>query len=254
MSRQRLTLITITCNNAAGLERTLASVAAQTRLPDQHIIVDGLSTDSTAEILARYADRCQVVRVPAHGVYDALNHGLDAADGDIIGMLHAGDVFASDDILERVCDVFAADDAPDFIFGDVHFASNSGMVTRYYSAREFKPSRMIDGFTPPHPSLYMTRRTLDLVGRYKETYSSAGDFEMFLRLFNNPNLAWRYVPLDMVLMARGGLSSRFKYRLYTNNHERLAALKAHGYPASYLRILKHYLNVLKSYLCRPTKK
>ena len=52
----KLSIITINYNEAEGLRKTLASVAAQTYPHLQHIIVDGGSTDGSVEIIREYAD------------------------------------------------------------------------------------------------------------------------------------------------------------------------------------------------------
>ena len=52
----KLSIITINYNNAEGLRKTLASVAAQTYADIEHIIIDGGSTDGSVDIIREYAD------------------------------------------------------------------------------------------------------------------------------------------------------------------------------------------------------
>ena len=250
-----IAIITITHDNAEGLRRTIASVQAQTYTDILHIIVDGESTDGTGQILeaVRRDGTATILSATPKGVYNAINLGIDAAmdaGADIIGLLHAGDTYASDDIVGQIAAAFAGGNA-DFVFGDLHYSpAGSGKVSRYYGAAHFDTSMLRQGFAPGHPTLYMTRRTATSVGHYDETYRVGGDFEMWLRLFGDHTLRWRYLPLDMVCMDTGGLSQRWYSRLVTNNRERLRSFRRHDMPASHLNILKHYTHVIKSYLCR----
>ena len=131
----KLSIITINYNNAEGLRKTLASVAAQTFRDFEHIIVDGGSTDDSVDIIRQYADN-EAIRLegykairsenskadnlassPHHlitsspitwisekdkGVYDAQNKGIRLAHGEYCYFLNAGDTFCADDVLERM--------------------------------------------------------------------------------------------------------------------------------------------------------
>ena len=133
--KMKLSIITITCNNAEGLLRTIQSVQAQTFRDFEHIIVDGRSTDGSVEIIRQYADS-EAIRPegykaikpenskadnlassPNHlitsspitwisekdrGVYDAQNKGIRLAHGEYCYFLNAGDTFCADDVLERM--------------------------------------------------------------------------------------------------------------------------------------------------------
>lgn len=243
----KISIITINCNNREGLRHTIESVAAQKHHLDpadeiQHIIVDGCSTDGSVDVI----DTCNVAKVVSNapnGVYNAINAGLKYATGDIVGLLHSGDVFAAPDAVSIIAARFRADDKPDFIWGDV----TKGR--RYYSGKKFTPDMLLSGFTPPHPSLYMRREAVDAVGLYDESYVISGDFDYFLRLFNHPDIAGTYMPGALVDMQPGGISHKFKNVVWNNNVERLRALRKNNMPASPLRLLVHYKMVLYGYLC-----
>lgn len=232
----RVSLITITYNNAAGLERTLASVHAQSYRGElEHIIVDGESTDDTAEVLRRYNGKCTVVRRPARGVYDAINGGLEACTGDVVGLLHSGDVFCADNVLDLVANYMERHTETHFVYGNILRANGR----RYSGARASRRS-LLCGFAPPHPSLYIRRAAQMSVGLYRDDYITAADYEMMIRLFFNEGLRGQYLPVDFVTMSAGGLSTRFINRLWVNNRERLRALRQNSLPASPLALIRHY--------------
>ena len=89
--------ITVVKNGAATLPRMLRSVAAQTWPHVEHIVLDGLSTDGTLDIIAQHADRLDYfASAPDTGLYDALNKAIELASGDLICVLNADDWLTSD--------------------------------------------------------------------------------------------------------------------------------------------------------------
>jgi hypothetical protein len=109
---------------------------------------------------------------------------------------------------------------------------------------------MLRGFAPPHPSLFITSNVVQQVGLYREHFKIAGDFDVFLRLFSNSKIKGTYLPLDMVEMAPGGLSTSLKSRLYTNNVEKVQALRENGYKSLWLHVYARYYYIIKSTLCQ----
>ena len=107
----RFTVVTITYNAEAVLQRTLQSVLRQTYGGVEHLIIDGASKDGTlqmAEDYKRLSDQSElghkviIKSEPDKGIYDAMNKGLTQASGDYIVFMNAGDCFPQDDTLEQV--------------------------------------------------------------------------------------------------------------------------------------------------------
>src|SRR3569833_3443020 len=85
MSNPKLSVITIVYNNAADIERTMLSVLGQTYVNIEYIIVDGLSTDGTLDIVKKYKDKlAKLISEKDEWIYDAMNKGLTAATGDYV--------------------------------------------------------------------------------------------------------------------------------------------------------------------------
>ncbi len=80
-------------NAADTLAETLDSIAAQTVLPDEVIVVDDGSTDATAEIATSHPLDLKLVRTENHGLPSALNTGIAAGEGDAIAILDADDLW-----------------------------------------------------------------------------------------------------------------------------------------------------------------
>ena len=103
----KLSIITITYNCQNTVARCLDSMAKQTYDNIEYIIVDGGSTDGTLKVIESYSKIIdQFISEPDEGIYDALNKGLRIATGEVIGFLHADDVFASNMTLHNIMHVF----------------------------------------------------------------------------------------------------------------------------------------------------
>lgn len=241
----KISVVTVTRNAELTVGGTLMSVLSQRDVDVDVVVVDGASTDATVEIVSEIAGwhpgKVRWLSEPDGGIYNAINKGLALASGDVVGTLHAGDRFHGDNVLSAVDRAFS-DRSTAFVYGDVCFvdALSRKPSRRKYCADRFAPRLLLGGFAPPHPSLYMRRELLDRVGVYKEDYSVAADFEYFVRLMLTHGERGRYLSLTMVDMATGGLSSHWRNRLWTNNIEKLRALRENNQPASPLRLLKRY--------------
>lgn len=241
----KITVITVTLNNAATIGDTISSVMGQTHRDIEHIVIDGMSGDSSMETIMawqrREAQRIRVVQERDTGIYNAINKGMRLATGDIIGLLHGNDRFTSRDVLARVAETFEHDPRQ-YLYGDIHYRHpGSDRAVRRYRSREFTPAMLCYGIAPPHPTLYMRRGVLDVTGPYKEDYLIAADFDMFVRLMLVHRLDGIYLPMDMVTMTTGGLSTRLYHRIVTNNREKMRALRENSIPVNPFSILKRYL-------------
>jgi glycosyltransferase involved in cell wall biosynthesis len=105
-------------NAASYLSEALESIRAQTRAPDQVIVVDDGSTDETAEIAEAQAEPVTLIKRSHGGVGAAVNSGLAAADGELISFLDADDLWTANK-LEVQCAALAAEPKIDMVFGHV---------------------------------------------------------------------------------------------------------------------------------------
>src|SRR5579863_7406616 len=106
-----LSVITIVYNNVRDIERTILSVLNQTYPHIEYIVVDGLSTDGTLEIIKRYKTKIsKLISEKDEGIYDAMNKGLAVATGDYVVFMNSGDEFYE---AETVSKVFAASSGAD---------------------------------------------------------------------------------------------------------------------------------------------
>lgn len=99
----KISIVTVTYNCKATVEKTIQNVLKQTYPNLEYIVIDGGSTDGTKEIIERYADRlAHFVSEPDKGIYDAMNKGIQAATGEWILFRNAGDFFLDPTTVEKV--------------------------------------------------------------------------------------------------------------------------------------------------------
>ena len=215
----KVSIVTATYNSAHTLRDALESVLRQTYNNIEYIIVDGLSTDGTIDIIRQYEPlfngKLKWVSEKDEGLYDAMNKGIRMATGDVVGTLNSDDYFTSHDVVESFVSEFN-DPSLVAVYGDVHYIhdGNPEKCVRYYSSRNFKPWKLRFGFMPAHPSFYCLRKVFDEVGLYKTDYAIGSDYEMMVRLFSVYKIKAKYLKKDFVTMRIGGVSTRnFRSRL-----------------------------------------
>lgn len=249
----KVSLITVTLNKASVIGRTIESVYNQSHADIEYIIVDGGSHDGTAAIVddwkLRFGKRLKFIQGKDNGVYDAINKGIKASSGQIVGLIHADDTLTNEHVIAQI-DRAMADDDVDLVYGDVHYVGKNchNRTSRYYSGKDFRKELLKFGFAPPHPSLYCRREVFEKYGLYRTGYHIAGDFEMFVRLFLVKQVKSRYIPVDMVEMAKGGISAKWQNRLFWNTLEKRRALRENNIGSSYLHLLYRYFINIRQYL------
>ena len=109
----KISLITATFNSSSTLCDTIKSVLAQSYQEIEYIVVDGLSKDSTVDIIKEYEPyfkgRMKWISEKDNGLYDAINKGIRIATGDVVGILNSDDFFTSTTIVEKVANSFTTE-------------------------------------------------------------------------------------------------------------------------------------------------
>lgn len=238
----KISVITVCFNSVATLGEALASVANQSWLNVEHIVVDGASTDGTLAVIEHFSSMLtHVVSEPDKGIYDAMNKGLALASGDIVCFLNADDVYAHKEVLADIARIMSTQPL-DAVFGDVVFFRPQvpEKIVRRYRSHRFHPGCINRGWMPAHPALFIRRAVFDRVGPFRDDYRIAGDFEFVARAFGPGNLRYQYLPEVFVRMRTGGVSTAGWRSKLLLNREVLRACRENGIPTNIFKILSKY--------------
>ncbi|WP_196795110.1 glycosyltransferase family 2 protein [Mariprofundus ferrooxydans] len=229
MSLPRISVITAVYNAKDTISDSLDSVMAQTGVDIELIIVNGASDDGTSELLeSRRGDFSVYLNEPDNGIYDALNKGVSRASGDVVGFLHADDVYASTQVLARIAAAFA-DPSVDAVYGDLtYIGRNSEKVIRYWQAGDFSERQLMHGWMPPHPTFYVRREVYERFGTFDTSFRIAADYDCMLRFLGQAKIKCAYIPDVLVKMRVGGASNRSLSNIIRKTAEDYRALKGNG--------------------------
>ncbi len=249
----KISVITVSYNSQSTIKHTVESVASQDYDNTEYVIVDGKSSDWTLDILDFCKDKINVfISERDNGIYDAMNKGILASSGDVIGILNSDDFYASNNILSKVAKVFEASDC-DCVYGDLLYVDrgDAAKVIRYWKSGEFNKKKLDNGWMLPHPTFFVKREIYDKYGLYNVDLNSAADYEMTLRLLYKNKLKAIYINDILVKMRMGGKSNRTLWnRLKANNEDGLAWSKNHLQKPFFLRFKKP-LKKLKQFFLKP---
>lgn len=201
MMTKPFSIITVTRNHLAGLQRTAASLAQENPSLFEWIIIDGASTDGTADYLK--TTQATYISEPDQGIYDAMNKGIDRATGEYILFLNAGDALALPRTLDTLAELLKARPVqPDLIYGD---AFEEGIIKTAKSHTQIN-----QGLFTHHQSIFYRREVIgDL--RYDQKYNIAADYKFTAQCLQNAKDVF-YWPRPVCLFETGGLSQQNAFR------------------------------------------
>lgn len=252
-----VSIITATYNSGATVKDTIVSVLSQNYPNIEYIIIDGDSKDDTLNIVRQYEPlfngRMKWISEKDNGIYDAMNKGIRLATGDVVGILNSDDFFRSNDVIANIAEEFIKDETLDCTIADLCFIDNNDKkkIVRYYSAKGWKPSYLRWGLEPPHPTFYCKKSVYNRLGLYKLTYKIGADYELLTRYLLAGRIKYKYIPMNMVCMRLGGVSTGgLKNVLIVNNIEAVRACRENGIYTNIFFIFFKYFNKIKGYLFR----
>ncbi len=238
-----VSIVTATFNSAKTVKDTLDSVQSQSYPQIEHIIVDGISSDETINIVKKSGHKGSIHIGADKGIYDAMNKGIKLANGEIIGILNSDDFYANNSVIQKVVTLFE-DLNVDTVYGDLKYVDieNTKIVKRTWIAGSYKPNSFKKGWMPPHPTFFVRKGVYEKYGLFNLSLKSAADYELLLRFLHKNRVSTAYLSETLVHMRVGGQSnSSLKNRLKANAEDRKAwkinNLRPHWYTL-YLKPLR----------------
>ena len=251
----KLSIITINRNNAEGLHKTLASVAAQTYRDIEHIIIDGASTDGSVDVIRDYESAnlssphpLTIIWLsePDKGIYEAMNKGIRRATGEYVQILNSGDILAAPDVTERMMAALSSlnpkhstlnKNAIGILYGN--------MIKEWPDGKRIKDTCGGDMYTPEsflyfyngtlnHDCAYIRRDLFEKYGLYNEQMRICSDWEWYIRAIVLGGETAVYTDIDVTVFDMNGISESGGKNAELIKQERRAYLES-ILPAAVLR-------------------
>lgn len=179
----RISVVTSSYNQGAYIGRTIESVLAQNYPNLEHIVVDGMSSDETAEILARYG-HLRVIREPDEGQADAINKGFRIATGDILCFLNSDDTLLPG-ALHRVAQEIDPARGRHVVLGRCRFVDEHDSFIGVEHPSSFESHRRVleiwKGYCIPQPAVFWTPEVWQRCGPLNEHERLMLDYDLFCR-------------------------------------------------------------------------
>lgn len=208
-SFRSLTLITIVDDDIMGLEKTILSVMSQSYWGKfEYLIKSSERCRDIAKVVARYEDHNLVhISMPDNGIYEALNQAVKLASGEVIGFLHAGDTFVTQNALHSIVAQFNKADL-DLCYSNVTFAKKGETrIVRKWRAGHFFANSLDWGWMPPHPSVYASKHLFSGDHPFDPLYKISADYKWLLSILLT-SIKVNYYDEYTICMEQGGASSR----------------------------------------------
>ncbi len=210
----KISIITCSYNAVDTIEETIKSVLSQNYADIEYIIIDGLSNDSTINIIKKYSNKIyKFVSEKDSGIYNAMNKGLEIAMGDVVGFLNADDVYFDEAVISNVIKIFE-DKKVDSVYGDLIYVSkDDNKIKRYWKSGNFNINNFKRGWMPPHPSFFARKDIYKKYGGFNENYRISADYELMVKLLYKNKISTFYLPKLLVKMKTGGVSNKVSQTL-----------------------------------------
>ncbi len=233
----KLSIITINKNNREGLRRTIESVVSQTFQEFEYIVIDGASTDGSAELIQEYPRIDYSVSEPDTGIYNAMNKGIARATGEYLLFLNSGDSLFKTTTLQNILNHPLT---ADLVYGDN--VRNYGKHLRFIQEPPDDQLTLTKLVYNPicHQSILFKRFLFDIFGGYNESLAIASDIDFIATVYLSAKYSFHKIPEVIAYYAIGGISdgTRPNYAMETERNM-IISKHAGSFNSDILRL--HYL-------------
>ena len=225
---KRLSIITVSYNDVAGLRKTRDSILSQTFRDFEWIVVDGGSTDGSKDFLSEHqAEMAWWCSQQDSGIYNAMNKGIGHAEGEYILFLNSGDTLYAPDTLSEV---FGRTLSADVVYGDWTEALPGHPAKKCHSPE--KVNFYSFSLRPLCHQTAFVRASLLKQSPYDETYRICADWAKWLEL-SRDGCTFEHIPVTICHFVLGGLS----YRSVKERRQEQERLLREFYPAELAEVL-----------------
>ena len=204
----RASIITVCYNSSYTILENIRSVNNQSHKNIEHIFIDGESDDNTLEIIKSNSTRdLKLISEKDRGIYDAMNKGVQIANGDFICFLNSDDVYTNEHVIADVAQSFSKKNV-DLVFGNIKYFDKRNNYKRSFNSPN-KFSDVLKGHQIPHPAFFIkTIVAKKLEGPFDASYKISSDFKQQIILAYNYDLKFFKLNKTLVSMKTGGASNK----------------------------------------------
>ena len=203
-----ISIVTTVKDDPLGIYPTIKSVINQSIFANiEYIIVDASTKKETTKIIAELIKKKNVnyIKSSDNSLYAGIKIGIRASKGKYIGILNAGDIYFSNNVLKHVLKIAINHPSTNLISGNlVYFDSHQ--ITRIWALNVKNLSR-IDPFKIPHPACFIKKDILIQNQYYSRNYKISADLDFFLKSKRDFNMRNIYLNENIIFMREGGLST-----------------------------------------------
>jgi glycosyltransferase involved in cell wall biosynthesis len=200
-----ITIVIPTYNSEKCIEACINSVVSQTYNNIELLIVDGLSTDDTINVVNSYMAKYHYIRVISErdkGIYDAMNKGVELARGEWIYFLGSDDSFFDNKVLEDVAIRLINSDI-DVLYGDVFVTDWNKTYDGEFTFHKIQSLNIC------HQSIFCRKNVIESFGFFNLKYKSLADYDFNLKWFFSSKIKNMYFDRIITRYSMGGFSEAF---------------------------------------------
>ncbi|NDV95254.1 glycosyltransferase [Dysgonomonas sp. 521] len=191
-------IIIPTYNSSKTVGNCINSILTQTYTDYEILIMDGLSTDNTLDILNSYQDiRIHVISEKDNGVYDAMNKGIEKSRGEWLYFLGSDDYLYDNAVLSDISDYIKEKDS-DIVYGDAYMVGQQCRQAGIFTRKRFNVANIC------HQSIFYSKNIFSRLGMYNLEFPLYADWDFNIRCFATPYLKINYI--DRVIVYYNDMS------------------------------------------------
>ncbi len=249
----QVSLITCTYNSEKTIKDCCLSILSQSCKDLEHIIIDNHSNDKTLSIANEYKIEFQkILKQKSNGLYGALNEGLIAASGEIIGILHSDDQFIDNTIVENIRKIFL-NEKIDILFSNLFYTkkNDTTKIVRKWRSNlangiqsNLKIEKKINnGWMPPHTTIFFKKSLLNNIGLYNEKFKISSDYDFIIKLLRAKNIKIFFLDKYTIKMRAGGISNKSIGNIFIKMIEDIKIMKKNEMNFFKTIILKNFSKI-----------
>lgn len=210
MMTAKVSIVTVTYNCESTIEETLLSVIRQTYNNTEIIVIDGRSSDNTINIINKYKEQIDVfVSEKDHGIFDAMNKGIQKATGDWIMFMNAGDSFFESDTISQLS--YLMNDPSNGVIYGPHFLRYNNHNRLINDIPFFQQNGKYRNMGFSHQSC-LVRTKLAKKYYFELEYKLSADYKMLWHLYYDENVCFAKSDIPIAIMDDNGGETVSNYK------------------------------------------